>query len=86
MNIRNYYNKYYRPNNVAICMAGDLDPDKTMAIIEKYFGQWEKGNDVTPPSFPALAPLTAEKDTTVMGQEIESIIMGLAHAGSGKSD
>lgn len=76
VNIQNYYNKYYRPNNVAICMAGDLDPDKTIAIIAKYFGQWEKGNDVTPPSFPALSPLTEEKDTTVMGQEIESILMG----------
>ena len=76
VNIRNYYNKYYRPNNVAICMAGDLDPENTIAIIAKYFGGWEKGNDVTPPSFPALPPLTAEKDTTVLGQEIESVILG----------
>ena len=76
VNIQNYYNKYYRPNNVAICMAGDLDPDKTIALIEKYFGNWEKGNDVTAPTFPALKRLTSEKDTTVLGQEIESIMIG----------
>ena len=45
-NIKNYFNKWYRPNNVAICMAGDLDPDKTIAIIEKYFSSWEPGADV----------------------------------------
>ena len=37
VNIKNYFNKWYVPNNVAICMAGDLDPDKTIAIIDKYF-------------------------------------------------
>ena len=29
-NIKNYFNKWYVPNNVAICMAGDFDPDKTI--------------------------------------------------------
>ena len=28
INIKNYYNRYYVPNNVAICMAGDFDPDR----------------------------------------------------------
>ena len=50
-NIKNYFNKWYRPNNVAICMAGDLDPDKTIAIIEKYFSSWEPGADVAQPTF-----------------------------------
>ena len=42
-NIKNYFNKWYVPNNVAICMAGDFDPDKTIAIIDKYFGGWKLG-------------------------------------------
>ena len=45
-NIKNYFNKWYRPNNVAICMAGDLDPDKTIAIIDQYFSGWKPGADV----------------------------------------
>ena len=40
-NIKNYFNKYYVPNNIAICLSGDLDPDKTVASIEKYFGNWK---------------------------------------------
>ncbi len=75
-NIKNYFNKWYRPNNVAICMAGDFDPDKVMAVIEKYFGQWEPGEDVSQPEFPALEPITAPRDTTVYGLEAETLWMG----------
>ena len=74
-NIKNYFNKWYRPNNVAICMAGDLDPEKTIAIIDKYFSGWKPGADVRQPVFPALPPLTQPKDTTVIGQEAEQIWM-----------
>ncbi len=75
VNIRNYYNKYYRPNNVAICMAGDLDPDKTIEILEKYFGQWQAGSDISPRLFPEQPTYTEPQDTTVLGLETESIIM-----------
>ena len=38
-NIKNYYKQWYVPNNMAICMSGDLDPDATIALIDKYFEQ-----------------------------------------------
>ena len=75
-NIKNYFKKWYVPNNVAICMAGDFDPDKTIAIIEKYFGQWKPGADVSQPVFPVQRPLTAPVDTTVVGQQTEQVWMG----------
>ena len=75
-NIKNYFNKWYRPNNVAICMAGDFDPDKTIAIIDKYFSGWKPGADVRQPVFPALPALTQPKDTTVVGPEAEQIWIG----------
>ena len=74
-NIKNYFNKWYVPNNVAICMAGDLDPDKTIEIIDRYFGSWKPGKDVAQPTFAALPPLTSPRDTTVIGQEAEQIWM-----------
>ena len=75
-NIKNYFNKWYRPNNVAICMAGDFDPDEVIAIIDKYFGQWQPGDDVKQPEFPALPEITAPQDTTVVGPEAESLWLG----------
>ena len=75
VNIKNYFNKWYRPNNVAICMAGDMDMDKTIAIIDKYFSSWKPGADVKQPKFAPLPPLTSPKDTSVIGQEAETIWM-----------
>ena len=75
-NIKNYFAKWYVPNNVAICMAGDFDPDKALAILKKYFGEWKPGEDVSQPTFPELEPLTAPVDTSVIGQEAENIWLG----------
>ena len=75
-NIKNYFNKWYVPNNVAICMAGDLDMDKTIAIIDKYFSNWKPGADVSQPVFPIQKPLTAPADTSVIGQQAEQVWVG----------
>ena len=36
--IREYYYKYYVPNNMAIVMVGDLDPDVTIKMLDEKFG------------------------------------------------
>ena len=67
-NIKNYFNHWYVPNNVAICMAGDFDPDQVMPIIERYFGQWKpacgpdgkKLETVAQPVFPDQRPLSSD--------------------------
>ncbi|MDX5435561.1 MAG: insulinase family protein, partial [Pontibacter sp.] len=40
--IKKYYNKYYVPNNMAIAMSGDIDFDKTIRLIDKYWGSMPK--------------------------------------------
>ncbi len=75
-NIKRYFQKWYVPNNTAIIMAGDFDPDETIATLDRYFGSWQPGDDVSQPQFPALEPLTAPTDTTVVGQEAENVWVG----------
>lgn len=75
-NIKNYFHKYYVPNNVAICMAGDLDPDKTIATIDRYFGSWKGYGEVKYPQYAPVADLTAPTDTTVVGQEATNVVVG----------
>ncbi|MFT5876804.1 MAG: zinc protease, partial [Dokdonia sp.] len=41
--IHAYFNERYVANNMAIILAGDIDPDKTIALIEKYFGSLRTG-------------------------------------------
>ncbi|MCH5307888.1 MAG: insulinase family protein [Prevotella sp.] len=83
-NIKNYFAKWYVPNNTAICMAGDFDPDEVIAQIDKYFGDWqpapvtdgEPSSLVPQPSFPDQPELTSVVDTTVIGQEAEQLVLG----------
>ena len=74
-NIKNYYNNYYCPNNIAICMAGDFEPDKVIATLDKYFGDWKPNPNLSRPEFAPLKPITAPVDTTVLGQEAEFVTL-----------
>lgn len=73
--ITDYFNKYYRPNNVAICMAGDFNPDEVIAILDKEFGAWKPGKDITPRQFPEQPTFTEPQDTTVVGPEEEAVMI-----------
>ncbi|MCA2959965.1 MAG: insulinase family protein [Silvanigrellales bacterium] len=59
-----FFQKYYRPNNVGLVIAGDVDVAETMALIEKAYGGWERGADaVLPPAFekkPGLVKVTSK--------------------------
>jgi len=39
-----FFHRYYRPENTSIILAGDLDPEKTFKLVEKYWGDWKPGN------------------------------------------
>ena len=77
-NIKNYFKKWYVPNNTAICMAGDFDPDEVIAQIDKYFGDWQAvpEEEVQQPAFPQQPELTHAVDTTVIGLEAEQLLLG----------
>ena len=36
--VKNYYDKYFWPNNCTLVIAGDFQPKQTLAQIQKYFG------------------------------------------------
>lgn len=75
-NIKNYFNRYYVPNNVAICMAGDFNPEEVIELIKKYFGDWQPNKDLSRPEFEPQPEITAIKDTSVVGLEAECMLMG----------
>lgn len=67
-NIKQFYQTYYRPNNVAICLSGDFDYNHAIKVIDRYFGSWEP-REIPPFVQPEQADLSAPKDTTVYGKE-----------------
>ncbi|MEX0824702.1 MAG: pitrilysin family protein [Pirellulaceae bacterium] len=36
--LRNFYRKFYRPDNSMVIISGNFDPDKALDLVDKYFG------------------------------------------------
>ncbi len=36
-----FFQRYYRPENTVIILAGDLDPERTFELVQKYWGGWK---------------------------------------------
>lgn len=75
-NVKNYHKTWYVPNNMAICLSGDFDPDNMMDIITKYFGDFKPNPNLPVLNFPKEKPLTTPVSKDVLGKEAESIYMG----------
>lgn len=60
---QDFFKRYYRPDNVILLLAGDVNVSETMDLVESYYGTWEKGYQ--PPDVPEEPEQTREKHTTV---------------------
>ncbi len=85
-NIKNYYRTYYVPNNMAICLSGDFDPDYMIEVIDRYFGTMKPNNELPQLSTPAEEPITSPKVKSVYGLESPFIYMGWRTEGDASSE
>ena len=70
-----FLHKYYAPNNAVVAIVGDIDPKKTIALVEKYFGAIPPGTPVPPVA--VEEPLQAgEKRTEVIGDAEPELMIG----------
>ena len=52
-----YHKAYYGPNNAVLIVAGDIDTEKTVELVKKYFDDIPRGNEVVR-NFPKEEPIT----------------------------
>jgi predicted Zn-dependent peptidase len=72
--IHQYFKERYQPNNMAIVLSGDIDPDKAVDLIIKYFGDYKAGE--VPKSEPiAEAPITSPIVRDITGVESEFVMV-----------
>ncbi|MFV8753730.1 M16 family metallopeptidase [Nannocystaceae bacterium ST9] len=56
---REFFNRYYRPDNCVIIVAGDVEPEATFALIEQHYAAWKPG--YKPPKVRAEPKQKAER-------------------------
>lgn len=83
--IKKYFNTYYVPNNMAICLSGDLDPDATIKMIDEKFGSWKSKPIPAYVPFiekPILKPVVKE----VIGPDAQNVMIGYRFPGIASKD
>ncbi|UOQ97321.1 insulinase family protein [Hymenobacter sp. 5317J-9] len=83
--IKKYFGQYYVPNNVALCLSGDLDFDQTIRLIDKYFGAMPS-KPVPAFNAPVEAPMTAPITKEVLGPQSENVMLGYRLPGKASKD
>jgi zinc protease len=43
---RTFFDRWYRPEYSTIILAGDVEPEAALRLVEKYWGAWERGAGV----------------------------------------
>ena len=74
-NVKNYHKTWYVPNNMAICLSGDFDPDEMVDIIEKYFGHLKPTPVLPKLNYTAENPITTPINVEVLGNEAENLYL-----------
>ncbi|HTN51341.1 MAG TPA: pitrilysin family protein [Anaeromyxobacter sp.] len=62
--VREFFQRWYGPENAVLAIAGDIDPDRTRALVEKWFGGIP-GKAKPLHALPVPVPLAAEQRITM---------------------
>jgi predicted Zn-dependent peptidase len=80
-----FLHRYYAPNNAVVAIVGDIDPSKTLKMVEKYFGSIPRGKTVQPVA--VKEPEQAgEKRVEVIGDAEPELLIGFHKPGINTPD
>lgn len=80
--IKKYFDTYYRPNNVAICISGDINYTETVKLIEKNFGDWKANPELPEWNRIEEKPIEKPRVAEVFGPDAENLYIGYRFKGA----
>ncbi|MEU3351207.1 pitrilysin family protein [Streptomyces sp. NPDC037389] len=87
---RAFFRTYYAPGNAVLSVVGDIDPEQTLAWIEKYFGSIPAHDAKQPPRDGRLPDTIGEQLREVVREEVPSRALmaayRLPHDGTREAD
>ncbi len=81
-NVKKYHDQWYVPNNMAVCLVGDFNPDEAIKVIDKYFGPMKPNKDLKKMEFEPEDPITAPIVKDVLGLESPSLLLAWRFPGA----
>ena len=80
IDINNYFNKYYVPNNMAMVLVGDIEFEETIQNVNNTFGNLER-KKVVHPVLPIEEKITSVITKEVFGPTAESVNLAFRSEG-----
>ncbi|MCC6818662.1 MAG: insulinase family protein [Bacteroidia bacterium] len=66
--LRNFFLKWYGPNNAILVISGDVNPEEAMKMVQTYFGPIKRG--VEPPALPKKPIVIEESKITTVYSKV----------------
>ncbi|WP_329568113.1 M16 family metallopeptidase [Kitasatospora sp. NBC_01266] len=87
---RTFFRTYYAPNNAVLSVVGDIDPEQTIAWVEKYFGTIPAHDGKQPPRDGTLPETMGKEVRELVEEEVPSRALmasyRLPHDGTREAD
>jgi predicted Zn-dependent peptidase len=83
--IQEFFRTYYVPNNMALVLSGDFDPEQAVAMAEAHFGVYEPGA-VPPFSYEPAPPIQEPVRMETWGQEAPFVDIAWRFQGASTDD
>lgn len=85
-NIKNYYKQWYVPNNMAICLSGDFNPDEMIGIIATHFADMQPNDHLPQPPVVHESPVKSVVTKDVLGLDAENLNLGWRMPGASSAE
>lgn len=83
--IREFYQRYYVPNNMAVIISGDIDPERTLQLVQQHFGAMPS-KPLPAVEYPPVPARTVPIEETVFGPDPESVLVMMRLPGASTRD
>jgi zinc protease len=82
--VRDFYERFYVPNNSIVVMVGDILPERMLALLERYLGGWP-ARPVEQTALPQPAPLEA-KQVRIVDMDVNQSSLQFGHLSVRRAD
>jgi predicted Zn-dependent peptidase len=88
--VRRFFRTNYAPNNAVLAVVGDIDPEQTLAWVERYFGSIPRNEGKQPPRDGSLPEVMGEQQRQVLVEDVPARALmatyRLPHDGTREAD
>ena len=84
--LRAFYQRYYRPDNAILVVAGKIDEAKTLAMVNQYFGVLKNPAEPVPQTYTVEPTQDGERHVTLRRVGDTQVLAAVYHIAAGSHD